>query len=319
MPQLQTDATNQQKNHTVSATLDRYCLQRPSHEGILRVFQPILEKRAELEERFAKEPLDTSSLDTSRLDPGNNGVPILSSVSLDFLDSWLQDAAKEILQVLEEALPENESLKKCADAIREERFSLTASCELLLSRDNASLEKISNEADVEFATLHFVLQQIAGAPLAALAQRVGEIKVEYAWKQGFCPVCGSFPSIAYLARQEPTDLDSLVGGGGQKYLHCSQCGNEWRYRRDACPACENADPGTREMLHAHKARQERVELCTKCHSYFPCIDLREYADDPDMLAAPLGLMHLDIIAAEKGYAPLAPAPWNTFPKEEGDS
>jgi len=296
----------------VSETLERYCLQRPQLEAVLQPFKPLLEERARLAESLASREIDLHWLDMARLEPGNQGVPLLSGAPLDFLASWVELAAETMLPVLQRAMPHADRLTAVASAIEENSIDLLPCCEYLLAQDHTALEKVAQEAKLDPAILRFALEQILAPAVAAMAARLRQKLTETGWRQGFCPVCGTFPSIATLSKPEPIDLDSLVGGGGKKFLHCSLCGHDWHFRRDACPACENADPGTREMLHAQKARQERIEACTRCKAYFLCIDLREYSQDPDLSVAPLGLMHLDVIAAQKGYVPLAPAPWNTF-------
>jgi FdhE protein len=300
----------------IRETVDRYCLQRPQLEGILRTFSPLFEAREQLVEDFTRQRLPLDDLEMKRLDNGNSGVPLLADVSLDFLAPWIRQSAELVLPLLSEILPSNQEVEELATAYREQKLDILDCCTSYLARDEISLRQKAVALGMNSDLLHFTLGQVLGPPLHALARRIGRKTLERAWRQGFCPSCGSYPSVATLAKAEPIDLESLVGGGGQKTLHCSLCDTEWRFRRDACPACENADPGTREMIHVAKAKQERIEACTKCKAYFPCIDLREYAFDPDLTVAPLGLMHLSIIASEKGYVPLAPAPWNTFSTAE---
>ena len=60
------------------------------------------------------------------------------------------------------------------------------------------------------------------------------------------------------------------------------------------------------------SRGERIDWCTSCKSYCPSVDLRERDAAPDMDAMALGMMHLDIVAAQKGLLPLKPSFWNQF-------
>lgn len=57
---------------------------------------------------------------------------------------------------------------------------------------------------------------------------------------------------------------------------------------------------------------ERLEWCTRCKTYCPGVDLRERDTVPDLDALALGLVHLDMVAAEKKLRPLNPSFWNTF-------
>ncbi len=300
----------------IRETIHSYCQQRPQSEDILRAFQPLLEGRAWLMEHISEQPIPLHDLDLKRLDDGNHGVPLLAAVPLDFLAPWIELAAKEVMPLLQIALPDTQGIEDIVVALQDERLNLLHCCTAHIAKDNNTVCEAALRAGVAPELLQFTLGQILGPPLGGLAKILHNKEFVKDWRHGFCPVCGAFPSIATLARPEPIDLESLVGGGGQKTLHCSLCGNAWRFRRDACPACENANPGTREMIHVTKTKQERIEACTKCKAWSPCIDLREYSFDPDPTVAPLGLIHLAIIAGEKGYLPLAPAPWNTFSTAE---
>ncbi len=310
---MQNMAVDVQSVELLRKTIDRYCKQRQVHEPVLRAFQPLLELRVALEESFVGQQFTLPAFDMERV---NQGAPLLAGLSLAPIAPWIEQSAAAVLPQLEKSMPQNKdfsALRQLLDSSeqQDERIDLVRCCEAFLQRDTSYLNNVADECSVDAGVLAFTLEQVLAPAVAALGRKIKSRFENVSWRQGICPVCGSLPSIAYLARQEPTDLDSLVGGGGQKYLHCSLCGNEWRFRRDACPACDNADPGTREIFHVQKAKQERIEACTKCKSYFLCIDLREFAEDPHLLAAPLGLMHLDLVAADKGFTPLAPAPWNS--------
>lgn len=146
--------------------------------------------------------------------------------------------------------------------------------------------------------------------LNAMRTRLGELIPREGWEQGTCPMCGSLPAMACLSPKENHDLESLVGGGGRKYLHCALCGHDWRYRRDACPACNNDDQHTREVLYDENNRRERIEACEQCGTYLVSIDLREYDPLPHLSVAPMSFVHLDIIARQREYSPLTPSIWN---------
>lgn len=138
--------------------------------------------------------------------------------------------------------------------------------------------------------------------------------VEGAWRQGYCPVCGSGPSIAYLDRPVFDEKNAfLAGGGGKKHLHCSLCGTDWTFRRGACPFCGEEGAGVMEILkEAGNALGERLDWCTRCKTYCPAVDLRERDTTPDLDALALGMLHMDMVAAKKGLQPIHPAFWNTF-------
>ncbi|MEA2061590.1 MAG: formate dehydrogenase accessory protein FdhE [Thermodesulfobacteriota bacterium] len=161
-------------------------------------------------------------------------------------------------------------------------------------------------------TLNLVLKFTLSAVLEVLVMKADLDSDTLSWKKGYCPVCGFPPSISCLAKASDAQSEFLKGGGGQKYLHCSLCGNNWRVKRHMCPVCENEDPKDRLYFQAEGAVGERVDVCRKCQFYLPCIDLREFSNDPHLDISAVSMVHLDIKAQEKGFKPVTQLPWNSF-------
>lgn len=136
---------------------------------------------------------------------------------------------------------------------------------------------------------------------------------EGAWLEGYCPFCGSFPSLAWLDKPVIEEQNAfLSGGGGKKHFHCQLCNCNWIFMRSVCPACGKHGSGTVEILHETGSKSERIDYCSSCKVYHVTIDLRGMIDSPqpDVMAA--GLMHLDMIASQKKLIPLKSSCWNTF-------
>ena len=206
-----------------------------------------------------------------------------------------------------------------ADALtsffQKEEMCMRAADTLLTGHETA-LAEAAEETHLPPAVLLFALEVVVGPVLRALALKYDAPWDERAssWMQGFCPVCGSFPSISYLDKRVFDEKNAfLAGGGGKKHMHCALCGTEWHFRRGACPSCGKEGSGVMEFLReSENSRGERIDWCTKCKSYCPTVDLRECAGTPDMDAMALGMMHMDIVAAQKGLTPLKPSFWNQF-------
>jgi FdhE protein len=152
--------------------------------------------------------------------------------------------------------------------------------------------------------LSTVLQSLA----PSLADQVGKTQ----WDRGYCPICGSLPYISFLSKPQNAPSEFLVGGGGQRYLHCAVCGHDWHVRRHLCAACETDDSDQHLYFNVADAVGERVDICPHCAHYLPCIDLREIDPTPHLDTIAVGLAHLDLLAQEKGFNPMVRTPWNTF-------
>ena len=110
-------------------------------------------------------------------------------------------------------------------------------------------------------------------------------------KISVCAGCGGWFTVDMLHSEEPVP--------GHTFCPCPSCGKE--------------GSGTMEFLReSENANGERIDWCTQCKSYCPTIDLRERGSVPDMDAMALGMMYMDIVAAQKGLIPLKPSFWNQF-------
>lgn len=282
---------------------------RPAHASLLDAFEQPLAIRAGLADLFANDPIPLPEINLELIAQGGS---VLTGDDLARLEPWLLHATRELLPVLESSFPNGEPFRKLATAAATGELSVREASRALLDGDAAKLEALGNAVGVPAGYLMLSLQMIAGAAIAGLASQLGDQLESTSWSHGSCPVCGSSPSLATLSRKDDVQVEALVGGGGKKHLHCGLCGHSWRFQRNACAGCGNEDPHSREVFYAERAKHERIETCSQCKGYLLCVDLREYEKDPNLQALPLALVHLDIIAQEKGFGPLSPATWNTF-------
>jgi FdhE protein len=124
---------------------------------------------------------------------------------------------------------------------------------------------------------------------------------DFTWDKGFCPICGAAPMVA-----------RIDDGIAKRWLHCSQCGNEWTFSRVICPSCENRDQKAMDYFFIEGKEQESTFVCTKCKHYLITLnklsDLTEFHGE----VTALSLVHLDVLMQEKDYLPMASTEWNTF-------
>ena len=116
-------------------------------------------------------------------------------------------------------------------------------------------------------------------------------------RKSHCPVCGSLPSLSLLKGEE-----------GKRYLLCSCCGYQWRADRLSCPVCNNTDQGSLHYFCGEGEDACRIDLCDTCHHYIKTIDYRSL-EESDPSLEDLATLHLDVLAAQKGYRRAVPNPW----------
>lgn len=114
--------------------------------------------------------------------------------------------------------------------------------------------------------------------------------------QSICPTCGGPPQLSV---QRPE------GEGASRWLLCSFCLREWRFRRIACPSCAEEDKEKLPRYSAEGYPYVHVEACDRCKRYLKNVDMTI-----DGRAVPLvdeaALAVLDVWASDHGYTKIIP-------------
>jgi len=107
------------------------------------------------------------------------------------------------------------------------------------------------------------------------------------WQRSHCPVCGALPAMAQLVGVDP---------GRMRFLACGCCSSRWRYRRTACPFCED-DSQRLQVLAVEGEGGLRLDHCLLCRGY-----LKTYAGqgNEDVMLADWTSLHLDVLAHDRG-------------------
>jgi FdhE protein len=319
---------------TVSQTIADVIAWRPALGSVLKSFEPILSAQAEVGESLASSsqiaafavaaqgglPWDNMQAERCR-----SGIFLLAGADFSGLAEAVHTSANALLPLLAEL----EAVKPHLDALQvffgKSAPAGTEDCreallEALVSGNEAFLKKLAADNDLEPAILNFVAGFIVAPVLRAVTAQLqseeqdGPWDKQGMWQEGFCPVCGALPVIAWLDKRHVDERNVyLVGGGGKKHLHCGLCGANWQFRRNVCPSCGKTGNDVMEFLReSGSAHGERVDWCTSCKGYCPTVDLRERESVPHLDALALGMLHLDMVAARKKLRPLRQSFWNSF-------
>jgi len=282
---------------------------KPSLKEILAPFKEILIAAAELRgEIAALPPPRIASPDLTRL---SAGVPLLFDAEFLEMVPDLTAGMKKMLATLGKAFPPlKEDGVKLLSLIDEDSEVPAAWLGMLVRNEEEPLKKLSQELGLEAKALRFGLEQAFKPYLQWLAHTLGRYVEQTTWDRGYCPICGAYPDTSYLKKGD-TEQEFLMAHGGQRWLHCAMCSHEWRLRRIHCPYCGNEDAESMEYLAAKETPHERLYVCHKCNKYLTCLDVSELIEKPPSDLIPFELLHLDLIAQQKGFAPLAWRHWNT--------
>jgi FdhE protein len=151
---------------------------------------------------------------------------------------------------------------------------------------------------VEAPGFEFILLQAAKPFLERRAQALagGLGQGEHG---GGCPVCGSLPELSYLQ-----------GAVGERWLRCSLCATHWRFPRTSCPVCGNQDQEKMGFFFVEGREDQRVDHCAVCGKYLVGLDLRGKDREPVWEVVGLGMIHLDLLAQQRGFSPASALAWN---------
>lgn len=277
---------------------------RPHSRELIEAFLPIMVARERLLERLGQ---------SRRAPVAVDGVRFLVGVSLaaqqnlyDREDPW-QEVALAVVSAVREGFPGlRADMERLEAALGSGRVAPYDGLVSDAREAQAAVAAWAEALPMAPRRIGFVLGQIKRVILHR-RRRENEASLKTAaWRKGYCPVCGAFPSLAVIRKQ-----------GGQRWLHCSQCGQDWPFSRVICPYCECEGQEGMTLFYVEQSDRESVFACDKCKRYL--ITLNHTADwhdfDPDLAA--IGLAHLDLIMQEKGFSPMAVCDWNVFQEGEG--
>jgi FdhE protein len=160
----------------------------------------------------------------------------------------------------------------------------------LLNGNEALFENVAATLAIEKQVLGFITYNSLKPSLGTCAAQLGGyLDKDDPWLKGYCPICGSAPTL------------SLLEGEGARSLICSFCWHPWPVKRVYCPFCDNSDNKTLHYLFSDAEKDRRVDLCDNCHKYLKTLDTRQ----ADRLVYPpleqVATLHLDIKAREEGF------------------
>jgi len=294
----------------VEATLENIKKRIPAYGELADRFGPLFLLKASLCDALVEKQLVLPDVAAVKL---SAGVPLLAGKDMSLWTTELVEVADKMFTTLADSLKLD---KKNRDALHEYLADPDNLLGLVQARIDGNWKHFENTSkqlgiSPDHALL-YISENVCTPVFSAMAEILGKSLSDHTWEYGNCPICGSSPSISHLSPVEVTDLDQLVSGGGKKYLHCSLCGHDWRFKRNACAACGNDENESREIFYVDDVKHERIEVCHKCGTYCLNIDMRECDPIPQLDVAQLGLIHLDIYAHNNKLRPITPTLWNSL-------
>jgi FdhE protein len=266
---------------------------RPSHKEVLDFYKYIIReqhkikplikvKRIDLNEEIAKNQM-------------REGFPLIDKKEIkpdmDSATNLFTNICKSLMRNYKKAAPE---IKKITQAVRKGEIDLKELFGRLLAGEKEYIDSIAENKDINRWLLRVLAESSISPFLEAYAEKLKDYVDQESWFRNYCPVCGSAPLLG--------ELKNVEGVEGAKFLVCSSCGFEWRFKRLGCPFCGNGDH--KKLRHFNTeadGKGYRVDVCEECKKYIKTIDLRELKVEVVPHVDDMSTLHLDIIAQKEGY------------------
>ena len=216
------------------------------------------------------------------------GTPwlISSTTQIDLLA--VERAVAELAQKLAtKPFPPNltEQSRGLASELRRDGEPPARACASLLGR-------------AEFASTHPGMLRYLGWTvltrfLTSVVVAFAKWRDEEHWLRGYCPTCGSLPSMGQLIGKDP---------GRLRLLCCGCCGTSWRFGRTACPFCQHSDSHRLASLLVEGEAGLRIDHCEFCGGYLKTYDGQ---GQEHLLLSDWSSFHLDVLAQQRGWKRMA--------------
>lgn len=270
-------------------------VERPAYNHLYDFLEALLIAGAEIRGRVHIEiPSITRSLAKSKWE---NGSPLLNRRDFPVDVS----AAEDFLAVIEKAIPVTN--RQLAHACESLRHSIAIDSRRrkvrhgLLHEMGPWADWLEVDSTMGPTSLFFLAMSAVRPSLELTARALLQAhRLPPSWKNGYCPVCGSLPSLLY------------IHGEGARRGFCSWCTTRWDLNRLQCPFCENRRHESLGYIGIEEEPQNRIAYCEICRFYFKQIDLRDLDYAPCLPLEEWITFHLDLLARKAGWRqPPSPA------------
>jgi FdhE protein len=288
--------TTNEETSNIHEIIMRAVEQNPQNSEILKAFEPIIAGQRQLAAKSFLQRMDCSLIDKEKL---KAGVPVSRQTNLFLPEESWKEIAVSMASAVKEGMPQlAENIDKISGLIKEGKINPKDYFKVSADGENKATDGWA-DLKISPSNASFLMILVSRIALEQRAKEVTAALGEFDWEKGYCPICGSFPSIALIEEE-----------GGKRFLHCSSCGHDWRFTRVFCPYCENDAKQGMDYFYIEKKTQESAFVCDKCKKYLVTIYRAGSLFVRDMDIAAISLIHMDMIMQEEGYEPMTYCVWN---------
>jgi FdhE protein len=262
--------------------------QRPAYEELLELYEKIFLAQEKSRKQAQLSPIQIP--DELLLVKWEEGFPLIDRADFAVDMKAAEALLRELCSV---AVETNEVLAEAGTKLVETLDQQTPQASTLfskfLSEGMQGFEEVARELGIDNKILAFLIYNSLRPSLSLCAEQLsGYFGEDVLWKKGYCPICGSPPSL------------SIFRDEGKRSFACSFCGYEWQTQRLYCPFCNNQDQAKLHYFFSEEEKDYRVDVCDVCKKYLKTVDTRELKHPVYLLLEQISTLHLDLLAQEQG-------------------
>lgn len=226
----------------------------------------------------------------------SSGIPALAGEPVQVPVDIIRPTLLDLCRALAEG-GGGEATLQIRKAVDEGRLDVPALLTLTLHREQGALRTVATKAglghDLLWLVMDLAVSPYAHALLGALFGAVpagSPLAVALdAWTRGYCPLCGSWPTLAEACED-------------RRRLRCSFCAAAWDVPKGSCLYCGDARERFGSIVTDAARPRRVVETCGACRGYAKVIDIDTSLPFPLLALADLDSMDLDLAAMQQGFA-----------------
>lgn len=281
----------------IEKLMDDAIEKHPHCKAIINAFRPVILERYLLTDKLELKNMDAMKIDKRKF---KGGVPVIRQATLFQHDDPWKEIALSLVPAMKRGFPAlHDDLEKLEALIKKGTIRIYNYFKSYPDNDDAIISGWASEFNINVAAVAVLLRNVTRI---VLEKRSRHIEWKWGdWEKGYCPVCGTFPSIAMINEKI-----------AERWLHCSQCGHDWKFSRVICPYCEDKAYKETPFFFVENKHKECAYACDKCKRYLITLTRMSDLIIRDLDISAISLAHLDIIMQGKGFQSMTTCEWNVI-------
>ena len=268
------------------AEIDRLLPDRPTTRGPLVWLRDVLDDLVP-DPRYVAPALPAAEVAREECHAGR---PLLLQTTPGIDPDRFADRWRRIVSALERHQPGSVPPELAKAAGR--RFDPDALVRGLIDTGPEVVRRTATDSGADPGLFGTLLQFTLFAGLTAVEADAAKLRAGTAWDRGYCPTCGQAPLLA-----------ELRGLDQSRFLRCGWCAASWEAARQWCPACGTRDHAALGFLAREgEETRYRVATCDACRTGVKTLSTLSQLPPLMLLVADAATLHLDLAAADRGYA-----------------